>query len=54
VYLQDSVGKLVHVMFEYFTQAIWSPYMAGAGIGISGCESTTLLSTFSVDPVINT
>ena len=21
-------------MFEFFTQALWSPYIAGAGIGI--------------------
>jgi hypothetical protein len=37
VYLQDSTGKLVHVMFEYFTQAVWSPYVAGAGIGVLSC-----------------
>lgn len=24
-------------MFEYFTQAIWSPYVAGAGIGVLSC-----------------
>ncbi len=24
-------------MFEYFTQVIWSPYVAGAGIGVLSC-----------------
>jgi uncharacterized membrane protein YedE/YeeE len=24
-------------MFEYFTEAIWSPYVAGAGIGVLSC-----------------
>jgi uncharacterized membrane protein YedE/YeeE len=24
-------------MFEYFTQALWSPYVAGAGIGVLSC-----------------
>ncbi len=24
-------------MFEYFTQAVWSPYVAGAGIGVLSC-----------------
>jgi uncharacterized membrane protein YedE/YeeE len=24
-------------MFEYFTQATWSPYVAGAGIGVLSC-----------------
>jgi uncharacterized protein len=29
-------------MFEYFTQATWSPYVAGAGIGILVCLSFLL------------
>lgn len=24
-------------MFEFFTDALWSPYVAGAGIGILSC-----------------
>jgi hypothetical protein len=24
-------------MFEYFTQPLWSPYIAGAGIGVLSC-----------------
>ena len=35
--LHIKSGKLVHIMFEYFTQARWSPYVAGAGIGILSC-----------------
>lgn len=28
---------MVLVMFDIFTQALWSPYVAGAGIGILSC-----------------
>jgi uncharacterized protein len=30
------------VMFEIFTQAAWSPYLAGAGIGILSCLALVL------------
>lgn len=37
VNLHIRAGKEVHVMFEYLTQPLWSPYIAGAGIGVLSC-----------------
>jgi uncharacterized membrane protein YedE/YeeE len=28
---------MVYFMFEFFTQPLWSPYIAGAGIGVLSC-----------------
>lgn len=37
VYLSMIVWQVDPIMFGYFTQALWSPYIAGAGIGILIC-----------------
>ena len=37
LYPHNCAGLVVNVMFEFFTQAQWSPYVAGAGIGVLSC-----------------